>query len=73
MKTINSFTTEKIVAELRRRDVADLPLVVGGTIRPFDIPPLEAAGVKAIFRGGAPLSDVVDSFRRLSRTYRGLA
>lgn len=66
-------TTEKIFAELQRREVADLPVVVGGTIRPFDVPSLEAAGVRAIFRGGAPLTDVVDSFRTLSRAYRGLA
>jgi len=66
-------TTEKIVAELKRRELTDLPLVVGGTIRPFDVPLLEAAGVKAIFRGGAPLRDVVDVFRQLSRSYRGLA
>ena len=66
-------TTEKIVAELRRREVADLPLVVGGIIRPFDVAPLEAAGVREIFRGGAPLADVVATFARLSRAYRGLA
>ncbi len=66
-------TTQKIVAELARREVADLPLVVGGIIRPFDVPPLEAAGVREIFRGGAPMADVVATFERLSRTYRGLA
>ena len=63
-------TTQKIISELRRRGVADLPVVVGGIIRPFDEPPLEAAGVKEIFRGGALLSDVVDTFRRLARAYR---
>ena len=66
-------TTEKIFAELQRREVMELPVVIGGTIRPFDVPPLEAAGVKAIFRGGAPMNDVVDAFRNLARTYRGLA
>lgn len=66
-------TTEKIVAELARRNVAELPVVVGGIIRPFDVPPLEAAGVREIFRGGAPLADVVATFGRLSRAYRGLA
>ena len=66
-------TTEKIVAELERRDVADLPVVVGGIIRPFDVAPLEAAGVREIFRGGAPLTDVVATFLRLARAYRGLA
>ena len=63
-------TTQKIIAELGRRGVADLPVVVGGIIRPFDEPPLKAAGVKEIFRGGALLSDVVDTFRRLARAYR---
>lgn len=66
-------TTEKIVDELKRRDVADLPVVVGGIIRPFDEPPLREAGVKSIFRGGAALSEVVRTFEKLSRTYRGLS
>lgn len=66
-------TTQKIVAELERRDVTDLPVVVGGVIRPFDIPPLEAAGVKEIFRGGAPLADVVASFKKLALAYRDKA
>lgn len=63
-------TTQKIVAELQRRDLADLPIVVGGIIRPFDEPPLKEAGVQHIFRGGAPLSSVVETFESLSRKYR---
>ena len=66
-------TTQKIVAEMARRGVADLPIVVGGIIRPFDVPPLEAAGVKAIIRGGAPLAEMVATFAQLSRAYRELA
>lgn len=66
-------TTQKIVAELERQDVADLPLVVGGIIRPFDEPPLKEAGVRKIFRGGAPLSEVVSTFETLSRAYRGIS
>lgn len=66
-------TTERIIAELKRREVADLPVVVGGIIRPFDVAPLETAGVKSIFRGGAPLADVVATFLQLARAYRGLA
>ena len=48
-------TTQKIIAELKRRDVADLPVVVGGIIRPFDEPPLQEAGVKVPFRVPEPL------------------
>lgn len=63
-------TTAKIVAELERRGVAGMPIVVGGIIRPFDVPPLEAVGVKDIFRGGAPLADVVATFERLAAAWR---
>lgn len=66
-------TTEKIISELHRRGVPELPIVVGGIIRPFDVASLEAAGVREIFRGGAPLADAVATFERLSRGYRGLA
>ena len=66
-------TTQKIVAELQKQDAADLPLVVGGIIRPFDEPQLREVGVDHIFRGGAPLSSVVETFETLSRNYRGRA
>ena len=65
-------TTQKVFAELQRRGVGDLPVVVGGVIRPFDVAPLEAVGVREIFRGGAPLADGVKTFQRLARAYRGL-
>jgi methylmalonyl-CoA mutase C-terminal domain/subunit len=63
-------TTEKVLADLGHRGLGALPVVVGGAIRPFDVGPLEAAGVKSIFRGGAALSDVVSTFRRLAEAYR---
>lgn len=66
-------TTQKIVAELQRRNVPELAIVIGGIIRPFDLPPLEALGVAEIFRGGTPLADVVATFQRLSDAYRGRA
>lgn len=66
-------TTQKIMAELRKQQAADLPVVVGGIIRPFDEPPLKETGVQHIFRGGAPLSDVVATFEALSRAYRGVS
>lgn len=66
-------TTQKIMAELKSKQAADLPLVVGGIIRPFDEPPLKEAGVQHIFRGGAPLSEVVSTFGALSRAYRGIS
>jgi methylmalonyl-CoA mutase C-terminal domain/subunit len=66
-------TTQKIITELKRQHIADLPVVIGGIIRPFDEPLLKSAGVENIFRAGAPLADVVSTFHQLSRTYRGLS
>jgi methylmalonyl-CoA mutase C-terminal domain/subunit len=63
-------TTARIIALLEEQGLRDVPVVVGGVIRPFDVAPLEAAGVKAIFRGGASLADVVKVFRRVVVEYR---
>lgn len=63
-------TTERIMQIMHDNEVSDIPVVVGGTIRPFDVEPLEQAGVRSIFRGGAKMSDVVDTFFRLAREYQ---
>ncbi|CAB4920351.1 unannotated protein [freshwater metagenome] len=59
-------TTRSLVQALRDAGHEELPVVVGGTIRPFDIPDLEACGVKAVFRGGETLAAVVETFRTLA-------
>lgn len=58
--------TEQVTALLREAE-ADIPIVVGGTIRPFDVPPLEALGVAAIFRGGEKLSSIAETFHAIAR------
>ena len=50
--------TEKVRELLKEKGLEDLPIIVGGTIRPFDIPGLEGAGVSAIFRGGDNLKKI---------------
>lgn len=60
-------TIQAVVAALEAAGRADLPVVVGGTIRPFDVDPLEQAGVRAIFRGGETLDKAVTCFRDLAR------
>lgn len=62
--------TQAIVAALNAVGRADLPVVVGGTIRPFDVEGLEAAGVRAIFRGGESFAKVVEMFRDLAQEAR---
>lgn len=62
--------TKELVAALAEAERPDLPLVVGGTIRPFDIPELEAAGVRKIFRGGETLVSIGETFRDLAEETR---
>lgn len=62
--------TCQVMDLLGQRGIRDVPVVVGGTIRPFDVPPLETAGVAAIFRGGEKLAAIADTFLRLGRQRR---
>jgi methylmalonyl-CoA mutase, C-terminal domain len=62
--------TATVVEQLRARGATDVPVVVGGTIRPFDVPALQAAGVAAIFRGGEKLSAMAETFAALGRGRR---
>ena len=49
---------------LAQRGLGDLPLVVGGIIRPDALPALKEKGVVGVFGPGTPISDVV-AFVRL--------
>jgi methylmalonyl-CoA mutase, C-terminal domain len=65
--------TRGLVAALAEAGHDELPIVVGGTIRPFDVPDLEAAGVKAIFRGGETLASIVERFAELAESRRAVS
>jgi methylmalonyl-CoA mutase C-terminal domain/subunit len=58
--------TEAVVRLLTEAGRGELPVVVGGTIRPFDLEDLRRAGVKAVFGGGERLETVVACFRDLA-------
>ena len=62
--------TEAVVKLLADAGRAELPVVVGGTIRPFDVAPLEGSGVRALFRGGERLDVIVERFRELASEAR---
>ena len=59
--------TRAVTSELQASGRSDIPVVVGGTIRPFDVQPLNEAGVQAIFRGGERLEAIVQRFRELAQ------
>jgi methylmalonyl-CoA mutase, C-terminal domain len=62
--------TAELFRVLSAAGEGQLPVVVGGTIRPFDIPDLETAGVRAIFRGGEPLASMIERFTTLAAESR---
>ncbi len=55
----------KILEALRARDMADVPIWVGGIIPEADVAELKAAGVRAVFGPGSPTSETVEFVRSL--------
>ena len=55
----------KIMEALRARDMADVPVWVGGIIPEADVAELKAAGVRAVFGPGSPTSETVEFVRSL--------
>lgn len=50
----------QVVAELAKRDSADIIVFGGGVIPDGDIPGLREAGLKMIFTPGTPLDEITD-------------
>jgi methylmalonyl-CoA mutase C-terminal domain/subunit len=49
-----------VINALKARGATDVVVFGGGIVPDEDLPRLEAAGVKKVFRPGAPLADIVD-------------
>ena len=50
----------QVVEILRRKGVADVPVVLGGAVPLDDVPTLKAAGIAEIFGPGSSLKKIVD-------------
>lgn len=50
----------RVLELLKERNAEDIVLFGGGIIPDEDIPSLTAAGVKALFRPGAPMQEIVE-------------
>lgn len=57
----------RVLELLKEQDAEDIALFGGGIIPDEDIPMLTAAGVKALFRSGAPIQDIVNFAKGLKR------
>ena len=50
----------KVLSLLKESDAGDIPVILGGTIPPHDIPVLLSLGVSRVFTSGAVTGDIVD-------------
>jgi methylmalonyl-CoA mutase C-terminal domain/subunit len=57
----------RLVEELRRLELADVPVVVGGIVPEEDRARLGELGVAGVFEPGATLDGIADFFRGLAR------
>ncbi len=51
---------QRVLELLKEQDVEDIVLFGGGIIPDEDLPSLKAAGVKALFKPGAPMNEIVN-------------
>ena len=51
---------QRVLELLKEQGVEDIVLFGGGIIPDEDLPSLKAAGVKALFRPGAPMNEIVN-------------
>jgi methylmalonyl-CoA mutase C-terminal domain/subunit len=59
-----------VLCQLAERGGGDIPVVVGGVIPDEDAEQLLAIGVRAVFRPGDSLRNIVECVRELGQTYR---
>jgi methylmalonyl-CoA mutase C-terminal domain/subunit len=62
----------EITRRLAEKGLDDVLVVVGGIIPDVDVPKLQAAGVKGVFRPGTPMQEIVDFINRHARSRAGV-
>jgi methylmalonyl-CoA mutase C-terminal domain/subunit len=53
-----------VVRLMREAGIPDIPVLLGGTVPPDDVPKLKAIGVDGIFGPGTALKDIVGHIAR---------
>jgi len=62
----------KVVEIMRKNNLNDVGLVVGGVIPPEDIPKLKNLGVDDVFLPGSSLKEVAEKVRQVAEKKRGI-
>ncbi len=55
----------RVIEEMEKRGIGDIPLFVGGIIPPDDVPKLKAMGVVEVFGPGTPTQTTIEFVRRV--------
>jgi methylmalonyl-CoA mutase, C-terminal domain len=62
-----------VINELKNRNAQDIKVLGGGIIPEDDIEVLKKAGIKAVFTPGAPLSSIIEAFKKACDEFYGRA
>jgi len=63
----HNYLLPRVLELLKQQGAEDIMLFVGGIIPDADIPRLRASGVRAVFRPGTPMTDIVEFLKGLRR------
>jgi methylmalonyl-CoA mutase C-terminal domain/subunit len=63
----HTYLFPRVLELLKERGAEEIVVFGGGIIPDEDIPRLKAAGVRALYRPGTPMNDIVDFLKGLSR------
>lgn len=58
----------ELMEKLRERGISNIPVVLGGTMPPQDVPVLKELGVKNVFLPGSSTQQISNVFRSLTKT-----
>lgn len=57
--------TRQVMAKLREKGIANIPVILGGTIPERDVAPIKDLGVKAVFPSGSNVDSIVQFVKGL--------
>ena len=62
--------SRRLLDAMRKAEIADIPVVIGGIIPPEDVGPLTELGIAGVFPVHTPPSQIVDQIRALVADWR---
>ena len=59
-----------LLDEMKKNNIPDIPVVVGGIISPGDVEKLEKKGINGVFPAGSSLNDIVEYMIKAGKGYQ---